>query len=117
MTPDGRSLIIDKDIAWYLEHGGEIMAKGPESKVKDEIKAELTKLGAYFFMPVQMGFGARTVDILACLAGKFLAVECKRPEGGVLTSNQRGVLAAVRRAGGIAVVATSWADVAEALGV
>ncbi len=89
----------------------------PEGKVKDEIKVRLKELGAYFFMPVQMGFGVRTVDILACLGGKFVAIECKRPGGGVLTSNQRGVLAAVRRAGGIAVVATSWADVAEALGI
>lgn len=91
------------------------MAGTPEGKVKDEIKAHLKALGAYFFMPVQMGFGVRTVDILACFKGRFLAIEVKRPGGGVLTDNQRGVLVAVRRAGGVALVATSWADVEEAL--
>jgi protein involved in polysaccharide export with SLBB domain len=83
----------------------------PEGKVKEEIKRELTKLGAYFFMPVQMGYGARTVDILACVSGRFVAIEVKKPGAFKLTDNQRGVLAAIRRAGGDAFVAQSWADV------
>lgn len=87
----------------------------PEGRVKEEIKRELKELGAYFFMPVQMGYGVRTVDILACIAGRFVAVEVKRPEGGVVTDNQGAVLAAVQRAGGVGVVARSWADVQAAL--
>jgi hypothetical protein len=84
----------------------------PEGKVKAEIKAKLTELGAYFFMPVQTGYGARTVDILACIDGRFVAIEVKKPGVHKGTALQEDVLKEVRDAGGVAFVAQSWDDVA-----
>ncbi len=72
----------------------------PEGKVKAEIKAYLDLIGAYHFWPVQMGMGAATVDCLACINGKFFAIEVKRP-GGKATGRQRFVLGKVNKAGGI----------------
>jgi len=56
----------------------------PEGEVKQEVLRGLAGIGAYYFMPVQTGFGKRTVDILACYKGRFIAIECKRAEGGCL---------------------------------
>lgn len=83
----------------------------PEGKVKAEIKAKLVTLGAYVFMPVQTGMGAATLDMLVCINGKFLAVECKRPEGGRTTPRQKFVAKAIEDAGGVAVIARSWLDI------
>lgn len=98
----------------------------PEGKVKAEIKAELKKRGWYFFMPVQTGYGATSVDFLVCVPlpdywpdkthGCFLAIEAKRADGKrATTKRQDRVLADVQASGGIAVVARSWADVEAAL--
>lgn len=94
----------------------------PEGKVKAEIKAGLDRLGAYYFMPVQAGYGARTVDILACIVsphdpegfGRFVAIECKAA-GNKPTKHQEMTLRQVEKAGGVAVVAYSWADVEKVL--
>lgn len=87
----------------------------PEGRVKAEIKKYLESIGAYQFWPVQSGFGAATVDCLACIKGKFLAIEVKRPEGGKLTGRQRNTLQKVADANGRWVVATSAGCVKEAL--
>lgn len=85
--------------------------KGPEAKVKAEIKAKLLDLGAYVFMPVQTGWGASTLDMLVCINGRFLAVECKRAEGGRTSPRQKFTIGEVQKAGGVAVVARSWLDI------
>ena len=87
----------------------------PEGEVKQEILHGLAGVGAYYFMPVQTGFGKRTVDILTCYKGRFIAIECKRPEGGKLTKIQRDVLRTVEACGGIGIVARCWEDVRERL--
>jgi hypothetical protein len=51
----------------------------PEGKVKKEIKEWLDVQNVYYFMPVQTGYGRRTVDILLCWRGRFVGVEVKRP--------------------------------------
>lgn len=51
-------------------------------------------------------------DILACVDGRFVAIEVKRP-GGVLSEIQKSQLTKIRSNGGIAIVATSVSDVAE----
>lgn len=53
-------------------------------------------------------------DILACLAGRAVYVEVKR-EGGDLSVLQRQHLERIRRAGGVAIVAHSVAEVRGAL--
>ncbi len=72
----------------------------PEGKVKKECRAYLRSIGAYVFSPVQMGYGAATVDDLCCFAGKFVAIEYKRPGGGKLTDRQSRCLNEIWLAGG-----------------
>ncbi len=51
----------------------------PEEAVKAANKGWLKDHGAYFFMPVQTGYGATTLDFLVCLNGRFIGIEAKRP--------------------------------------
>lgn len=54
----------------------------PESKVKTKIKILLTEYGVYYFMPVQMGYGAAGVDFHCVLPGGLaFFVEAKAPSG------------------------------------
>lgn len=63
-------------------------------------------------------FGWRgCADILGQLKdGRLLAVECKRPKGGKLSSDQAYFLEMVRTHGGVSFVATSLHDVLSNLG-
>lgn len=58
-----------------------------EERVKGRVKKLLKKYGAYYFMPVQSGFGAASLDFLGCHQGRFFAVETKAP-GKHLTARQ-----------------------------
>lgn len=51
--------------------------------------------------------GAGIPDIFACVNGKFVAVEAKRPSGGRLSKLQEHELKKIAKAGGVAVVARS----------
>ena len=54
------------------------MATTPEKKVKDRVVAALNAAGAYHFFPATHGYGRSGVpDIVACINGHFLAIECK----------------------------------------
>jgi len=80
------------------------MADTPEAKVKKKVKAILESLGAYYTMPVAGVFGRSGVpDILCCLHGRFVAIECKA-NGGKTTRLQNSNLTAIAQAGGIALV-------------
>ena len=79
----------------------------PESHVKKEIKEYLTSIGAYQFWPVQTGFGASTVDCLACINGCFFAIEVKRPGTMQATPRQNLTIRQVTAAKGIAFITDS----------
>lgn len=76
----------------------------PEGELKKQVKAYLEERGAYWFMPVQFGMGAATVDFLCCVRGRFVAIETKiwprKP-----TARQLRCLKLVRDAGGLGFVA------------
>lgn len=61
------------------------MAKTPEGIVKDAVKKTIKEfekrhgVKVYTFWPVQMGFGAATLDMLGCVNGRAFAVETKAP--------------------------------------
>jgi hypothetical protein len=75
----------------------------PEKKVKDKVKAMLKDSGAYYFMPATHGYGASGVaDIVACLHGKFIAIECKA-NGNKPTGLQIKNMLDVSKSGGIAI--------------
>ena len=66
------------------------MAQTPEAKVKAKITKVLREEGVYYFFPATGGYGRSGVpDIVCCVGGAFLGIE----------------LEAIRRAGGVAIVA------------
>lgn len=61
--------------------------KTPEGKLKDQVKAFLKEKGAYYHMPVQMGYGSPSLDFIGCHQGKFFAIETKA-KGKIPTARQ-----------------------------
>jgi Holliday junction resolvase len=54
------------------------MASTPESKVKAKVVAIIKRYGAFYFFPATHGYGRSGVpDIICCLNGIFIAIECK----------------------------------------
>lgn len=73
----------------------------PEGKVKARLKRRLKEEfgdGVYQFWPVQMGFGAATLDCLLAYRGRFYAIETKAP-GKKMTARQEECRAVMVRAG------------------
>ena len=80
------------------------MAATPEKLVKTKAVAQLKALGAYYFYPVTGGYGASGVpDIVACLKGRFIGIECKA-NGNKPTALQQMNLDQIAAQGGIALV-------------
>jgi len=76
----------------------------PESKVKAKCTDLLKAVGVYYFFPVANGMGRAGIpDIICCARGRFLAIECKAGKG-TTTALQEKELAAIRAAGGVALV-------------
>lgn len=74
----------------------------PESKLKKQVDKYLKELPhCYFFSPVQMGFGKRTIDRLCCINGRFVGIELKAP-GEVPTKLQENIMRDIQAAGGVA---------------
>jgi Holliday junction resolvase len=81
------------------------MAQTPEKKVKDKVVSVLKSEGAYYFFPATHGYGRSGVpDVIACVNGHFFAIECKAGTNKP-TALQVRELEAIRRCGGVAVVA------------
>ena len=50
----------------------------PEKKVKQNVVSVLTEFDAYYFYPATGGYGRGGIpDIVACIDGRFIGVECK----------------------------------------
>lgn len=80
------------------------MAQTPEKRVKDKVVGILKNEGAYYFFPATHGYGRSGVpDIVACVNGRFLAVECKAGKNKP-TALQVREIESIRLAGGVAVV-------------
>lgn len=80
------------------------MALTPEGKVKDKCKDIMKKHGVWQFSPSMNGMGRAGIpDLICCVNGFFLAVECKVGKGKT-TALQDRELAAIRTAEGVALV-------------
>lgn len=80
------------------------MAGTPESKVKLAVVKLLKQYGVYFFFPATHGYGRSGVpDIVCCINGKFLAIECKAGKGEPTALQQREINQ-IQQAGGMAMV-------------
>lgn len=86
------------------------MALTPEKKVKVKVVAFLRDAGVYYFSPATWGMGRSGVpDLVCCVAGKFLAIECKA-NGNKPTALQRAEINGIIESGGTAIVVdeTNW---------
>lgn len=80
------------------------MARTPEGKVKDAVVKLLKERGVYYFFPATYGMGRSGVpDIVCCVAGRFLTLECKAGTNKP-TMLQLNEMAKIMGAGGIALV-------------
>lgn len=81
-----------------------VMAQTPEGKVKAKVVKQLKELGVYYFSPVTGGYGRSGVpDIIACMNGRFVGIECKAGKG-VTTALQDKNIESIRANGGTAIV-------------
>lgn len=80
------------------------MARTPEKIVKDKVVATLKAEGVYYFFPATHGFGRSGVpDVIACVNGKFLAIECKAGKNKP-TALQEREIKGIRDSGGVAII-------------
>jgi len=80
------------------------MAQTPEAKVKAGVVDILKDEGAYYFFPATGGYGRSGVpDIVACINGHFMGIECKAGANKPTLLQVREI-EHIRRCGGIAVV-------------
>lgn len=76
------------------------MASTPEKLVKQKVVKLLKAHGIYYFSPMTHGFGRSGVpDIICCINGKFLGIECKAGNNKP-TALQEKEMQAIRDAGG-----------------
>lgn len=86
------------------------MARTPEKTVKDAVVKCLKDAGVYYFFPATHGYGRSGVpDIVCCVNGYFLGIECKAGKGK-LTALQAREIQTIRHNNGVAVVVdeTNW---------
>lgn len=80
-----------------------------EQQIQKEIIKYLESIGAYTIKTIKTS-KAGTPDIIACLDGKFIAIEVKR-KGNKPTPLQLAKLDKIRESGGIAFIAYSKDEV------
>jgi Holliday junction resolvase len=81
------------------------MAATPEAKVKANVRKILDDLKIYHFMPPANGFGRAGIpDIVGCMDGHFIAIECKAGKG-MATALQERELNSILNHGGTVFIA------------
>jgi len=89
----------------------------PEGRIKKLVKDELRARGVWYFMPTTGGFGKSGVpDIVGCLRGRFVGIECKAPgKRSTVTELQKMRLQEIAAAGGFTAVVDSVSDLRDLL--
>lgn len=87
-----------------------------EKAVENKIKKWLKDKGYWFFKVHGSIFQPSGIpDILACINGRFVAIEVKRSKGGIVSPLQKAQIAKIKENGGIAGVASSMEEFLEIL--
>ena len=87
-----------------------------EKAVENKIKKWLEDKGYWYFKVHGSIFQPSGIpDILACINGKFVAIEVKRTKGGVISPLQKAQIEKIKENGGIAGVANSMEEFLEIL--
>lgn len=81
------------------------MAMTPEAKVKKRVREILDEFckdhQGYYFFPPANGYGRQGIpDVICCIQGRFVAIECKA-NGGVPTELQNREAFKIQKAGGV----------------
>lgn len=77
----------------------------PEGAVKKAVKDILRKHGVYYFMPVSNGMGKMGVfDVVCCVHGVFVGIECKSDASKKPTPLQIRNAEDATRAGGVSLL-------------
>lgn len=80
------------------------MAMTPEAKVKTAVVKILKAHNIYYFFPATHGYGRSGIpDIVACVSGRFVAIECKAGSNEP-TALQEREIRRIQEAKGIAAV-------------
>ena len=75
-----------------------------EAWVKKKVVDYLKSLGVYYFFPVASGYmKAGVPDIICCIKGRFVAIECKAGKNKT-TAIQDKNIEQIRLNGGVAIV-------------
>lgn len=78
---------------------------GSEKHIENKIKEYLDSLGSFFIKTHGNMFSkAGTPDIIACINGRFVGIEVKKP-GGKTSALQVAQIKLIKQAGGVAFVA------------
>jgi len=81
------------------------MPQTPEAKFKSSVRKMLNAFDIYHFMPPANGFGRAGIpDIVGCMDGHFIAIECKAGKG-TTTALQDRELGAILNHGGTVFIA------------
>lgn len=87
-----------------------------EKAVENKIKKWLKDKNYWFFKVHGSIFQPSGIpDILACINGKFVAIEVKRTKGGIVSPLQKAQIEKIKENGGIAGVASSMEEFLEIL--
>ena len=88
------------------------MAITPEGKVKKMLDKMLKGKGIWYFAPQSGPYGVSGIpDRIACVAGTFVGIECKRDDKAQLTALQAQCLEKIKVAGGKTAVVYDQATV------
>jgi hypothetical protein len=82
-----------------------VMAATPEKRVKDAVAKILDLYNVYYFFPPANGYGRQGIpDIICCIHGHFLAIECKAGKGTTTVLQDREIAKIVQNGGTAMVV-------------
>jgi Holliday junction resolvase len=80
------------------------MAKTPEGEIKDQVRKVLDEMKAYYFFPAANGYGRTGIpDVIACIGGHFVGIECKAGSKQPTALQQRE-LDNIEKAGGTGIL-------------
>lgn len=95
-----------------LKDKTDVKEKAVENKIKKWLK---DRNYWYFKVHGSIYQPSGIPDILACINGKFVAIEVKRTKGGIVSPLQKAQIAKIKENGGIAGVASSMEEFLEIL--
>lgn len=84
------------------------MAMTPEARVKKRVREILDEFckdhQGYYFFPPANGYGRQGIpDVICCIQGRFVAIECKA-NGGVPTALQLREMDKITKGGGLSFI-------------